>query len=43
MTPDPDCVLDCVPGIARQREFSTAITNSAGIGGNNASLVLIRG
>ena len=43
VTPDPDCVLDCVPGIARQREFSTAITNSAGIGGNNASLVLIRG
>lgn len=38
--PDPDCRLDCVPGTARKRSFATAITNSAGIGGNNSSLVL---
>lgn len=38
--PDPECVLDCIPGEARKRQFSTAITNSAGIGGNNGSLVL---
>jgi len=40
VTPDPECPLDCVPGTARQRAFATAITNSAGIGGNNSSLVL---
>jgi 3-oxoacyl-(acyl-carrier-protein) synthase len=40
ITPDPECLLDCVPGTARRRQFRTAITNSAGIGGNNSSLVL---
>lgn len=40
VTPDPACRLDCVPGTARKRAFATAITNSAGIGGNNSSLVL---
>ena len=39
--PDPKCMpLDCVPGMARFRHFSTAVTNSAGIGGNNAATVL---
>jgi 3-oxoacyl-(acyl-carrier-protein) synthase len=38
--PDPACRLDCVPGEARQRQVSCAITNSAGIGGNNAAVVL---
>ncbi len=39
--PDPKCMpLDCVPGIARFRRFSTAVTNSAGIGGNNAATVI---
>ncbi|MBQ7650852.1 MAG: hypothetical protein IJS15_07825 [Victivallales bacterium] len=39
--PDPKCMpLDCVPGMARFRRFSTAVTNSAGIGGNNAATVL---
>ena len=40
VTPDPGCVLDCVPGQVRRRDVGCAITNSAGIGGNNASLVL---
>jgi 3-oxoacyl-(acyl-carrier-protein) synthase len=40
ITPDPGCLLDCVPGTARRHQFRTAITNSAGIGGNNSSLVL---
>ncbi|MBR0458933.1 MAG: beta-ketoacyl-[Victivallales bacterium] len=39
--PDPKCMpLDCVPEFPRDRLFHTAITNSAGIGGNNASLVI---
>ncbi len=38
--PDPECGLDCVPGQARHKQFNCAITNSAGIGGSNASLVL---
>ena len=39
--PDPKCMpLDCVPGMARFRRFTTAVTNSAGIGGNNAATVL---
>lgn len=41
-TPDPECEVDCVPGTARPTTARRAVTNSAGIGGNNASLVLIR-
>lgn len=38
---DPKCMpLDCVTGTARSRKICTAVSNSAGIGGNNASLVL---
>lgn len=37
---DPACLVDCVPGFARERQVDCAITNSAGIGGNNSSLVL---
>lgn len=39
--PDPACMLDCVPGQARRRQVHCAVTNSAGIGGNNGSVVLI--
>lgn len=39
-TPDPECPLDCVPGKARHRQVRCAVTNSAGIGGNNGSVVL---
>ncbi len=38
--PDPECIVDCVPGAARQRRIDWAITNSAGLGGNNGALVL---
>ncbi len=40
---DPACEpVDCCPLTARVAAFDAAITNSAGIGGNNASLVLTR-
>lgn len=40
---DPACEpVDCCPLTARIAAFDAAITNSAGIGGNNASLVLTR-
>lgn len=41
-TPDPDCDLDYVPATARQAPIEVAVSNSSGIGGNNASLVLGR-
>jgi 3-oxoacyl-(acyl-carrier-protein) synthase len=40
VTPDPECPVDCVRGSARRRVVRCAITNSAGIGGNNSSVVL---
>jgi 3-oxoacyl-(acyl-carrier-protein) synthase len=39
-TPDPECDLDYVPNTARPAQLSTALSNSSGIGGNNASLIL---
>jgi len=38
--PDPGCLIDCVPGTARHRKVNWAVTNSAGIGGNNAAIVI---
>jgi 3-oxoacyl-(acyl-carrier-protein) synthase len=40
--PDPECDLDHVPGSARPAQVDTVLTNSAGIGGSNASLLLRR-
>ena len=39
-TPDPNCDLDYVANAARAHTFAAALSNSSGIGGNNASLVL---
>ncbi len=41
-TPDPDCDLDYVPNMSREMPVKTAISNSFGFGGQNASLVLTR-
>ncbi len=40
VTPDPECPVDCIRGAARVRKVRCAVTNSAGIGGNNSSVVL---
>ena len=39
-TPDPECDLDYVPGLARQSDPQIALSNSFGLGGQNACLVL---
>lgn len=39
-TPDPECDLDYVPNDARPAKVETLLSNSSGIGGNNASVVL---
>ncbi len=39
-TPDPECDLDYVPNQARTQPVHTALSNSFGLGGQNACLVL---
>ncbi|MGB7875914.1 MAG: beta-ketoacyl-[acyl-carrier-protein] synthase family protein [Anaerolineales bacterium] len=39
-TPDPECDLDYVPNQARKLDFRIALSNSFGLGGQNACLVL---
>ncbi len=38
--PDPDCDLDYVPNIGRERVVRAALTNSFGFGGHNVTLVV---
>jgi 3-oxoacyl-[acyl-carrier-protein] synthase II len=40
--PDPDCDLDYVPNKARRHQVDVVMSNSFGLGGQNASLVLRR-
>jgi len=39
-TPDPGCDLDYIPNQARKLDFQIALSNSFGLGGQNACLVL---
>lgn len=38
--PDPECDLDCVPNESRRKTVDVAMSNSFGLGGQNACLVL---
>ena len=38
--PDPECLLDCVPNLARRVTVRAALNNSFGFGGHNAVLAV---
>jgi len=41
-TPDPECDLDYVPHEARRSKVNVVLSNSFGLGGHNASVILAR-
>lgn len=41
-TPDPDCDLDIIPNVAREKQVEYVLSNSFGFGGTNACLVFKR-
>jgi 3-oxoacyl-[acyl-carrier-protein] synthase II len=40
--PDPECDLDYVPHTARRAEVNAVLSNSFGLGGQNACLIFAR-
>jgi 3-oxoacyl-[acyl-carrier-protein] synthase II len=39
-TPDPDCDLDYIPNVKREKQVNLCLSNSLGFGGHNVSLVV---
>lgn len=38
--PDPDCDLDYVPNVGREKQYEYALSTSLGFGGHNSSLII---